>query len=94
MFKFFTERRKRPSLRLQLIARGFLATVAYPLIQGISLFIIGRALQRRQRWGAYLAALTIGGPFVRQILSPYAPILSITDSFGDSRVPFRATRNV
>ncbi|MEO7998063.1 MAG: hypothetical protein ABI852_11495 [Gemmatimonadaceae bacterium] len=50
---------------------------AYVALSAASSYLIGRALLRRQRWGAYLAGLTLGAPLIRQLLSPDANILSI-----------------
>lgn len=52
---------------------------SYIAVTAASYFLIGRALLRRQRWGAYLAGLTIGVPFVRQLIKPDANILSISE---------------
>lgn len=49
------------------------------VIQTLSLFIIGRALRKRQRWGAYLAGVTVGLPLVQQLMTPYAPLMSIKE---------------
>ena len=50
----------------------------YSVLAGASMYVIGRALLRRQRWGAYLAGFTLGLPLLKQLLSPDTPILSIS----------------
>ena len=50
----------------------------YSVLAGASMYLIGRALLRRQRWGAYLAAFTLGVPLLKQLFSPDMPILSIS----------------
>ena len=50
----------------------------YYVLAGASMYLIGRALLRRQRWGAYLAAFTLGVPLLKQLFSPDMPILSIS----------------
>lgn len=35
-----------------------------------SMFLVGRALLRRQRWGAFLAAATLGIPIIKQLIDP------------------------
>jgi hypothetical protein len=47
------------------------------LLQGASLLLIGRALERRMRWGGYLAGFTLGIPLARQLLYPDLPVLSV-----------------
>jgi len=51
----------------------------YGVLAGASMFLIGRALMRRQRWGAYLAGVTLGVPLLRQFVMPNAAILSIPE---------------
>lgn len=57
----------------------FSSFTAVGLLKCASLYFIGNALLKRQRWGAYLGAITIGVPFVRQLLKPDAAILSVQD---------------
>lgn len=99
IYTLFTKFRKRPSLRLQLLARGLqwygigiavvtVGVLLYKLgapnshitkpfgdvaafkvilvgaLQGASLIVIGRALQRLQRWSAYLAMVTLTAPII------------------------------
>ncbi|MGV3709239.1 MAG: hypothetical protein ACO1Q7_10380 [Gemmatimonas sp.] len=47
------------------------------LLRGASLILIGRALERRLRWGGYLAGITLGIPLVRQLMYPDLPALSV-----------------
>ncbi|MEP6833835.1 MAG: hypothetical protein ABJB74_10585 [Gemmatimonas sp.] len=57
----------------------FAPTLLYGALVGASMFLIGRALMRRQRWGAYLAGVTLGVPLLRQFVMPNAAILSIPE---------------
>lgn len=51
--------------------------IAFVFLSAASSFLIGRGLLKRQRWGAYLAGVTLGVPFVKQLLSPDSNILSV-----------------
>lgn len=46
-------------------------------IQAASFFIIAHALRKRRRWGAYLAGFTAGAPLAQQLMSPWAPLMTI-----------------
>ena len=56
---------------------AFTPLYSYFALSALSSFLIGRGLLRRQRWGAYLAGVTIAAPFVQQLLNPDANILSV-----------------
>ena len=56
---------------------AFTPIYTYVLINAVSSWLIGRALMRRQRWGAYLAAITVGTPIGQQLLKLDDNILSV-----------------
>lgn len=55
----------------------FAPPLLYAILAGASFFLIGRALLRRQRWGAYLAGVTLGFPLIKQFIFRDDSILSI-----------------
>lgn len=56
----------------------FAPPLVYSILAGASFFLIGRALLRRQRWGAYLAGVTLGVPLIKQFIFRDDAILPIS----------------